>query len=88
MTIAITGIPEPPSPGRDGPVPLRLEMDQWYKSELDVHKKQINLFQLALYAFQQEPPSNDLSYFQVAGMSLLYNQLSSLQHASAYKQPS
>ena len=57
--------------GRDGRVPARMEIDEWWNSEKPVHVNQVSLFIAALKAFQAMPITCKLSYFQIAGLATL-----------------
>lgn len=59
----ITGIKAGCSP--NGAVPVRQEIDDW--SSKEENHKQVNLFLLALRRFQDVPPRERDSFFQVAG---------------------
>ena len=48
-------------------VELRLELDEWYQSQLPVHLNQRALFFPAFWRFSQLEPQEKLSWFQVAG---------------------
>ncbi|KAK6532574.1 hypothetical protein TWF281_006758 [Arthrobotrys megalospora] len=63
-TYAITGIPTTRAP--DGALPLRQEIDAWSANPANVD--QVNLYLQALAAFQAMPPTERLSYFQIAGI--------------------
>ena len=59
----ITGIKA--GSGPNGAVPIRQEIDAWsLKAE---NQRQVNLFLLALRRYQDIPPSERDSFFQVAG---------------------
>lgn len=55
--------------GRNGEVPMRHDIDEWFDSPNPVHIDQVSLFIAALKAFQAKPHSDKLSYFQVAGLT-------------------
>lgn len=65
----ITGIQE--GFGPDGQVPARMEIDEWWNSDEEVHVNQVSLFIAALKAFQAMNHTEKLSYFQVAGLATL-----------------
>jgi tyrosinase len=61
---AITGILEGRGPAR-GQVPLRQEVDAWYRNPKN--RYEVSLFVLALAEFQAMPMDYMKSYFQIAG---------------------
>jgi tyrosinase len=66
QTYAITGIKAGINPDSNA-VPLRVEVDSWYPPKTPTHVRQVNLFLLSLRFFQNMNPTEQLSYFQVAG---------------------
>lgn len=69
LPYAITGIPA--EPGKNGEVPLRLECNDWTKSQEQVHIDQKNLFNLALRFYVDMDPLDRDSFWQTAGVSYL-----------------
>lgn len=68
----IVGIQEGLAPGKDDllrKVPLRMELDDWFKSKELLHINQRALFFPALWKFSQMDPHEKLSWFQIAGES-------------------
>lgn len=57
--------------GPNGQVPARMEIDEWWSSNEEVHVNQVSLFIAALKVFQAMPYTSKLSYFQVAGLATL-----------------
>ena len=55
--------------GANGQVPVRLEVDHWWKSKKPIH---ISQHSLAIHAlnrlYDNYEPDNKLSYYQIAGM--------------------
>ncbi|EMR68281.1 putative tyrosinase precursor protein [Eutypa lata UCREL1] len=66
LPYAITGIPA--EPGKNGEVPLRLECNDWTKSQEQVHIDQKNLFNLALRFYVDMDPLDRDSFWQTAGI--------------------
>ncbi|KAI1645927.1 Di-copper centre-containing protein [Daldinia loculata] len=67
----IVGIQEGLAPGKDDllrKVPLRMELDDWFKSKELLHINQRALFFPALWKFSQMDPHEKLSWFQIAGI--------------------
>jgi tyrosinase len=64
QTYPITGIPV-----SGGPLPVRKEISSWYADKNNEH--QVSLFIQALMELQATPIENQLSYFQLAGLSCL-----------------
>ena len=50
-------------------VHLRMEIDDWYQSQLPIHVNQRALFFPAFWNFSQMDPKEKLSYFQIAGQT-------------------
>ncbi|MCJ1399563.1 hypothetical protein MMC11_002765 [Xylographa trunciseda] len=67
-TYPIEGIPLPKPPPPDGSVPLRREVNEWFRSKVDKDVIQVKLFLLALLDFEEMEVEQQLSYFQVAGI--------------------
>ena len=69
----ITGIQEGLDPDKEQllrKVPVRLELDDWYRSDKPIHINQRALFFRAFNKFSQKEPQDKLSYFQIAGQSI------------------
>ena len=66
MSYAITGIPMPAQPDPQHPIPLRKEVTAWASDSENA--VQLSLFIQALTAFQQMDVSDQLSYYQIAGI--------------------
>ena len=63
----ITGIQ--PGRGANGVVPVRLEVDMWWKSKKPIHVSQHSLAIHALNRMYDMSPHDKLSYYQIAGGS-------------------
>lgn len=63
-----------PKSAADGskPTPIRREIDEWWFSSKKEDVLQQTLMVRALQKFMAADPSNDLSYFGIAGMQELY----------------
>lgn len=48
-------------------VHLRMELDEWFSSDDLIHINQRALFFPAFWEFQQMPPQEKLSWYQIAG---------------------
>lgn len=57
--------------GPDGKLPLRQNIDEWYQKE--ENKAQVVLFLLALKRFQDMPPDQRDSFFQIAGQAQAFS---------------
>ena len=67
-TYPIKGVPLPdPNQPPNSPVPLRREVNEWFRSKVDNDVIQVKLFLLALIHFEGMDVESQLSYFQVAG---------------------
>ena len=85
-TYPITGVPLKKPPPPNGAVPLRKNVNDWYRSKDEQDVIQVKLFLLALIKFEGLDVNDKLSFFQVAGMLVFpeHDQLSMLGPTSIH----